>query len=474
MTYQIDFLKLIKYILKRIWIVILCAAIGFGAMYYKAAYRTTDTYTAKGTMYVYNGNPNLVNYQYTTMSDISTAVALVDTYSVIIKSNRVMDVVRESLLPRQLTNTQIASTLTMGSVEDTGVMRVSCTTTDPELSMDICNAVLDVAPSEIIRVIGAGSAERIDYAELPTSPNGKGTLTKGMTGGLIGAVLAAGVLFLLFIMNRKISDNKDLTDNYKIPLLSCIPRQHEKEKRNGYLINERSNSELLSAYGKLRMNLFFAMRDKTKVILVSSAVPGESKSTVASNLAVSFAMDNKHVLLIDGDMRKPTQAEIFELSEPEGGLSDLLVPNGDKKGVINSDVRKNLDVLTAGTIPPNPSELLNSTEMRDLLTAASQQYDVIILDLPPINIVSDALVLSDTGAGMLFVTRCGYSDHREVRKALESAEMTGTNLLGLVLTRANKTSDGYYRYGYYKKYYGYYDATNPSKHKKHKHSKYSD
>lgn len=329
MALTIDLVKLFRYYLKRIWLLILCAIIGFGGMYCKAQYMTPDTYTASATMYVYNANPNIV--------------------------------------------------------------------------------------------------------------------------------IAGGVLFLLFILNRRVTDSKELTENYSLPLLANNPKQHTMESQSDYLLNKKTSSQVLAAYGKLRMNLFFTLQGTTKVIIVSSAIPGENKSTVSANLAISFAIDGKHVLLIDGDMRKPSQYKLFKMNEKDAGLSNLLVPGSDPEDVIHREIRENLDLLLAGTVPPNPSELLNSPTMRSLLEKYKKEYDLIVLDTPPINVVSDALVLSDSDVGMLFLARCDYSDHREIRRALNAAEFTGINMLGMAMTCAVRSGDSYYGYRYYKHYYGSYD-----------------
>lgn len=470
MTMKIDLARLIRYILKRIWIPILCAMIGFGFMYWRAVSSHVDTYTAQGTMYVLNGNPAAINYQYTNSNDLDTAVMLVDTYKVIIKSNKVMDAVAERL-GNQIQPAFLANSISMSSVSDTGVMAVYCTTTDPQLSMDICNGVLDIAPAEIIRVVSAGNVEVVDYAELPTAPNGNNFFRQGCIGGLAGGMLAGCVLLLLFMFNRKLTDSRELTENYTLPLLASILKQPQKDKKSEYLISDASSSQLLSGYGKLRMNLAFALHGKCKTVIITSAVPGESKSVLAANLAISETMDNRHVLLIDTDMRKPTQYVLFGLGKKDKGLSDALV-NFHDEGAINirKNVKPNLDVLTAGTIPPNPSELLNSEEMRTLLKRCEDEYDIIILDMPPINVVPDPLVLSDANTGVLYITRAGYSDHREIRRALTAAELTGANMLGMVMTCATRSSDGYYSYYYYKKYYGsYYDRNHKKSHRRHRH-----
>lgn len=457
MSIKIDLGRLIKYVLKRIWLPILLAVILAGGMFYRSAYMTQDTYTASATMYVYNANPNLVNYQYINSSDLNTAVQLMDTYMAVIRSNKVMDAVCERLDNPEILPAQVASTLSMGSVSGTGLLRISSTTRDPQLSMDICNAVASIAPSEIIRVVGAGSMEVVDYAELPMGPNGRGTLRNMTLGLLAGGVLGCGILVLLFLLNQRVADSRDLTDRYTLPMLGIIPRQSRSEGFVDRPISKMSPASLLVAYGKLRMNLNFTMKNKHKLLLVSSSVPGEGKSTVAANVAVSFAMDNKRVLLVDGDMRKPRQHQMFALNQSNTGLSDMLIGESSVKQVTVREIVPNLDLIPAGAVPPNPAELLNSSEMRKFLKNAEENYDYVVLDTPPINVVSDPLVLSDENAGLLFVTRAGYSDHREIRKALVAAEFTNIPVLGMVMTCANeRAEDGYYRRGY-KRYYNAYD-----------------
>ena len=170
---SIDLIKLAKFILKYCWLVLLCAVIGFSYMYWRSTKNRVDTYTASGTMYVYNANPNMVNYGYTNTSDLNSAVQLLNTYMVVVRSDKVLDVVVERLAKDypNITPAYIAATLSMSSVDKTGVVSVRCTTTDPQRSADICNTVMDVAPAEIIRVVSAGNIEIIDYATVPTRPD---------------------------------------------------------------------------------------------------------------------------------------------------------------------------------------------------------------------------------------------------------------------------------------------------------------
>ncbi len=474
---QIDLVKLALYILKRCWLLILCAAIGFGVMYWRAS-RRPDTYTSSGTMYIVNANPNLVNYGYTNTSDLNSAVALINTYSVVVKSelvmNRVLDyqvdlrneqgeIVGEEPLWQKypgLTASYIAGSISMSSVNETGMVRVSCTTDNPEKSADICNAVLLLAPDAIKQVVGAGQADIVDSAKISRAPNPRGELRQGLTGAMAGAVAAAALLALLFLLNRKVTDEGDLTENYKPPVLSSIKREKEESKDPGsYLLSAKSPMEVVESYAKLRMNLLYTLvNKKSHAVVVTSAVSGEGKSTITANLAISCAMSGKRVLLVDADMRRACQQEIFHYDPKEAGLSDTLVGTVNWRSVVLDSGHSMLDIMPAGHLPPNPAELLESDTMAELLRKMEEAYDLVLLDAPPINIVSDPLALSSQTAGALFVVRQQFSDHREIRHALTSAEMTGMEILGFVFYGENLRQGSYYSRRYYKSYYHKYDS----------------
>ena len=457
---SIDLVKMALYLLKRCWLIVLCAAIGFGYMYWRSL-KVGDTYTASGTMYVYNANPNLMNYGYTNMSDLNSAVQLVDTYAQVVKSNRVLDAIVDRMAadhPR-ITTGAIAGSLSMGTVSETGVVRVSSRTGDPALSADIVNTVLDVAPAEIKRVVGAGDIEIIDYASAPSRPDARQDIRRGLNGALIGAVAAAALLVLLFLLDQKIDDPKELTEQYTLPVLASVRRRKEEDADPGaFVLNEKSPMENIEAYAMLRMNLLYTLVGKqSHSVAVVSAISGEGKSTIAANLAISLAMSGKKVLLVDADMRRSCQQDLFYYDHHLAGLSEVLVGQHQWRHCLVNTSQDNLQVLPTGHQPPNPSELLGSEAMRELLLDMESEYDIVLLDAPPINIVSDPLALSDRVAGSLFVVRQGFSDHREVRKALTAAEMTGMDLLGFVFYGERLKTGGYYSRKYYKSYYHKYD-----------------
>lgn len=455
---KIDLKKLAAFLLKRCWIIIICAIIGFTGLYCYTKYYQKDTYTAYATMYVLNGNPNLVNYQYANTNDLSSAVQLLDTYMVVVRSSKVMNVVAERLMKDYpgIYADYISSTLSMGSVSDTGVMRINSTTSNAQLSADICNAVVDVAPAEIIRVVNAGSIEVIDYAETPEFPDSRSPKKRGILGALAGAAAATALLVLIFLMNHKVTDVEDLTEKYTPPVLASIPLQKKKtNSSSALLLNNSSPLELIEGYAKLRMNLLYTLVERqNRIVVLTSAISGEGKSTVAANLAISCAMSGKKVLLIDGDMRRACQRDHFDYDEENPGLSEALVGTVHWWDTVLSTERENLYIMPAGHLPPNPAELLSLESAKCLFEQIQQDFDLVLMDMPPVNIVSDPLVVSANVAGCLMIVRQGYSDHRAIRKALISAEMTGMNVLGFVYNGENAKQESYYKKKYYRnKYY---------------------
>lgn len=466
-TMSIDFIKLAKFILTRLWIVLLCAAIGAAAMFAYSSKTTRVSYTASATMYVVSNNPNLVNYQYTSASDIDNAVRLIDTYSVVMKSDRVLDVVSERL-SRRMSNAAIASTLSMTSVSKTGVVRISCTTGEPELSIEICNTVADVALAEIQRVVGAGEANVIDYAK-GTSTIGRNRTKKMLTGALAGGALALALLALVFLLDGRIDDAPTVEAMTDAPLLAAVVRMDDvegdrKKRRDNlhsrtakYLIDEDAPAPILENYKQLRTNLYYTIKGKnSRVVIVSSAVPGEGKSTISANIAIVNAQNHRRTLLIDGDLRKPRQGFLFHIKGgTKAGLTNVLMGEKTFEEAVQRNVRDDLDLLTSGTIPPNPSEMLSLKEMAALLKRVNGEYDLIVIDTPPINVATDALVLEDV-AGLVLIVRENFSERKELKKAFATIARTGMPLLGFIFSGQEISRHRYYYRHYYKRYYGNY------------------
>ena len=226
------------------------------------------------------------------------------------------------------------------------------------------------------------------------------------------------------------------------------------------ILNENSKFHISEAYKTLRTNILFSTRNTgCKLYAVTSAIPGEGKTTTAINIAISFAQTEKKVIIIDSDLRKPKLHKYFDL-ENKVGLSNVLsgVYDGNDKKYIQKTNVKNLDLISSGHVPPNPIELLSSDNMKELLKSLEETYDFVILDTPPVNIVSDALVLSDMVTGYIMVARSNYTEYDALNVAMSNFELADIKPLGVVLNDFNKKQTIFSRGGKYKykTYYNYY------------------
>lgn len=198
----------------------------------------------------------------------------------------------------------------------------------------------------------------------------------------------------------------------------------------------------------IRTNLNFSMPDKElKTLLITSASPGEGKSTNSSNIAVVFAQEGKKVLLIDADMRKPTVHYTFGVKNAIG-LSSLLTRQLELEEVLIETEIEGLSMITSGTIPPNPAELLGSQRMDQLLEKVSTEFDIIIFDAPPILSVTDAQILANKCDGTVLVVNSGIAEKAAVLKAKDSLVSSKANILGVILNNYKLERDQYY-YQYY-------------------------
>lgn len=218
------------------------------------------------------------------------------------------------------------------------------------------------------------------------------------------------------------------------------------------LITQRNpKSPVSEAFRTLRTNIQFSNIDKNiTTIVVTSAGPNEGKSTVAANLAYTIGQEDRKVLLIDCDMRKPTVHKAFRITNLFG-LTNILMEEKSIDDVVytGKDEFGGLYVLTSGPIPPNPAELLNSTKMERFLKEARAEYDMIILDAPPVGIVTDAAILSTIADGVILVAASGEANIDETKRGKELLDKVNAHIIGAVLNKIPMEDMSQYRYGYY-------------------------
>lgn len=221
-------------------------------------------------------------------------------------------------------------------------------------------------------------------------------------------------------------------------------------------------SPISEAYRVLRTNIQFSSVDKPlKVMVVTSSGPGEGKTTTIINLAITFAQSGSRVLLIDSDMRKPKIHKVFEFSNSKG-LVNILAQREDYKEVVHKIDIDNIDIITSGTIPPNPSELLASNSMKQFLQKVKEDYDVVFIDAPPVGSVTDAAILSTLVDGTILVAASGQVHIDAVVRTKNLLNQVNANIVGVVLNKLDKGAHGN-SYYYYYYYYGENDDSKNAK-----------
>ncbi|MGE7066517.1 CpsD/CapB family tyrosine-protein kinase [Peribacillus butanolivorans] len=218
------------------------------------------------------------------------------------------------------------------------------------------------------------------------------------------------------------------------------------EKQVNLIAQTNPKSPITEQYRLIRTNIQFSSVDKEiKTIAVTSAEPNDGKSTTAANLAIVLAQEEKKVLLVDADLRKPSVHYAFSLSNIHGITSVLTKKMDLRKTISNSNV-SNLDILTSGPIPPNPSELLNSKAIETAINELKGIYDYIIFDTPPVLVVTDSQIVANKCDGVIMVVASGKTNKQSAVKAKELLEKTNTTLLGVVLNGIESNTSNYYYY----------------------------
>ncbi|MDZ7957619.1 MAG: polysaccharide biosynthesis tyrosine autokinase [Aulosira sp. DedQUE10] len=274
-------------------------------------------------------------------------------------------------------------------------------------------------------------------------------------GGVLGIFLGLGIALMLEVMDNSLKTIEEVKRLLNYPLLGTIPLAEKPKGSDGEggaelpVLNNPYSPES-AAFEMLQANLGFSISDKTlKVIVLSSSIPGEGKSFVAANLAVAAAQTGRRVLLVDADMRRPRQHKVWEQSNLIG-LSNILVNQAELPST-TKEALMTLDLVTAGTIPPNAAALLESKRMAALIKEATSNYDFVIIDAPPLTAVADAQILGKLVDGILLVVRPGVVDSAAAAATKTLLAQSGQRVLGMVVNgiTAGSSYGGYYAQGYY-------------------------
>lgn len=470
---------LISLLIRKIWWIILGAIIGASAMFCYSKFYLPLKYSSHISMYVQSykdiNSNNSNNY-----NDINNSKQLINTYIEVLKDDAVMRAVGEQLVEQygydtiagnfkmedgNISPNSLKSKISITSVTDTSALTVVATTENADISASICNILADVSPSFIKNAVGVGALRTIDTAKSyyePVSPNVTKNTVIGFAGGLMLVVL---IVLLIDFLDNTVKSAEKINEKYKKAIIGEIQsfghgkskRKNESELNVDSLITNNVPFNVIESYKLVRTNAVFSLStSEKKVFAVSSANPSEGKSTTSANIAIAFAQTENKVLLIDADMRKPVIHKMFSLTN-NSGLSTVIGKMNTFEESVHKNVIENLDVLSAGPVAPNPSELLASECFENLISELSQKYDYIILDTPPVNVVSDVLTVKNSIAGIMLVLKYGSTTYDDIDNCMKKIGLADINMFGFILNGIdNKRNGSYYKYKYKYDYgYGY-------------------
>lgn len=478
---EIDISRLIGALVNKAWLVaiasVLCAVLAFiGTILF-----ITPLYKSAAMFYVNNNSISLGEASLSISSaDISASRGLVKSYIVILNTRETLkDVIDYAGVDRSYT--EVKSMISAESVDNTEIFRVVVTSSDPQEAEKIASAIAYILPKRISSIIEGTSAKIVDSAVVPSHPSSPNRTRNAMLGLALGVVMSVALIVLMELMDISIHLEDDIARSCSYPVLAAVPDMESHSKGSSYYgyrkkhTNDKSASkknkqvELVGnnisfvageSYKLLRTKLQFSFADEEEchVIGISSAMAGEGKSLSAVNLAFSTSQLGKRVLLIDCDMRRPSLADKIPVKKYPG-LSDFLTGQAPADNLLQhcgiKGDEKAFHVISSGRTPPNPMELLSSSRMSRMLARLRQNYDYIILDLPPVGEVGDAMAAAKLTDGMLIVVRQDYCNRIALSSAIRQFEFVDAKILGVVFNCITEEGRGYYK-RYYRKYYRNY------------------
>ena len=481
---EIDISRVFRTVWDRIWLVALVTVLSGAIVLAASFFLITPRYQASAKFYV-NNNSRMPGDSASSMSsgDLSTSRNLVDSYMVILNTKEtILDVIAHT--KSDLSFEDIKDMIDARAVNETEIFEVTITSTDPQEALQLADAFSKILPDRISTIIDGTSAKVVETAILPVTPSSPNYIMNAVIGALFGFTLIAAIIVLREIVDVTIREEDDISQCCKHPILAAVPDMtapskggsyydKSKKKKGAYsagaqqkrvgLLGKNVSFAAAEAYKLLRTKLQFSFADENgcRVIGLSSALSGEGKSLTAINLAYALSQLNKKVILIDCDMRRPTLAEKLSILKIPGlssyltgqcDLNDLLQPcnlKGDEEA---------FQVISAGQNPPNPVELLSSARMEAALNAFRKYYDYVILDLPPVGEVTDAMAVAKKTDGMLLVVRQNYCDRIVLADAVRQFAFIDSKILGVVMNCTVESTRAYGK-SYYRRYYRYYGSS---------------
>ena len=450
----ISFLNDFMHRLRRLWwIVALAVFISMGIFYFRSSSSYSPTYVAEATVAVeiVNGGASAKR---------STAEQMGKVFPYILTSGALSDVIAADLNMKS-----VPGSIKVSNISGTNLLTIRVTSRNAENSYKVLQSVLKNYPDVAQFVVGQTELTLIDDSGIPTD-TGKASVIRGSVRR--GAILGLGIGLVIVLLNvatfRTIRSETELRNLLNIPCLGTLPfsvvkKRRKKSHNHINILYDSNRSDYIEAMRLVRTRLERQLDDK-QVLMVTSSISGEGKSTVAANLAISMALKGKRVILVDCDLRNPSIGEIFDLKKEFPGL--IAVLNGKAAladAMYEVSFRKKpigLSLIPGGNRESSLVEILGSEAMSELIAILRQQADIVILDTPPSAVLVDAMMLVRHVDAIAYVIMSDFARRRYIIQGVEELSNSDVPIVGCILNGGTTHSGGYYGYKYgYGYHYGY-------------------
>lgn len=380
----------------------------------------------------------------------------VKSYAQLLKTPRALDPVVEQL-GGEAERKDIAKKLTVTAPPDTVMLEVTVTDPSPKHAQEVALAIGETFPAVVDEIERPSDASKrspvkvslVQPAETSGTPVSPNPVRNLALGAVLGLLLGLGLAVLRQLMDTTVRTSDDVEDITEEPIIGAV-HFDPRASKEPLIVETDPSSPRSEAFRALRTNLMFVnAASHPRTIALTSSIPGEGKSTTIANLALTLAQGGSRVCLVEGDLRRPRLLGYLDL-EGAAGITDVLIERATLDDVIQPYGDDGVDVIGAGQIPPNPSELLASPTMSRILDDLAVRYDYVLIDTPPVLPVTDAVVLSTKVDGILVLVGATIVRKEQLDATLEMLEAVDNTVLGLVLNRVStKSGEGTGYYGYY-------------------------
>lgn len=445
-------------ILRKSWVLILGLVVLGAGISTTYSLLKEPTYSATAKVFVSTQSAG-------TVGDLaqgnSFSVQRVKTYSDLVVTPAVLAPVIQEL-NLDINTDELIPLISASAPLDTSIIDITVENTDPALAADLANATASNLAKAVEKLETSANSSSsspvkltpVQMAEVPITPVSPNIPLNIALGLLLGLALGVGLAVLRHTLDTRIHNQKDVEALTSIPVLGGIVFD-PKAKQRPLIVHADPRSPRAEAFRTLRTNLQFVDTDRaSRSFVITSTVPSEGKSTTSANLAITLAESGLNVLLVEADLRKPKATEYMGL-EGAAGLTDVLIGRVPINDVIQRWGKGSMYVLPAGKMPPNPSELLGSKAMDQVIESLDKSFDVVIYDCPPLLPVTDASILAKKVGGLVLIISAGKAHKAHVETVLANLANVGAHVSGIILTMLPTKGPNAYGYGGYGYGYGY-------------------